>query len=61
MSFHDEGCISIIIPVYNVHKYLRECLDSVLCQSNQGLSSARNAELDVAYGEFIGFSQKGGL
>ena len=25
--------ISIIIPVYNVEKYLRECLDSILAQS----------------------------
>lgn len=25
--------ISIIIPVYNVEKYIRECLDSILCQT----------------------------
>lgn len=84
--------ISIIIPVYNVKKYLRECLDSILAQSykdfeiilvddgstdssgnicdeysmkyenikvlhknNNGLSSARNAGLDIAQGEYILF------
>ena len=84
--------ISIIIPVYNVEKYLRECLDSILAQSykdfeiiladdgstdssgnicdeysmkyenikvlhknNNGLSSARNAGLDIAQGEYILF------
>lgn len=25
--------ISVIIPVYNVEKYLRKCLDSVICQT----------------------------
>ena len=29
----DQPVISVIIPVYNVEKFLRECLDSVLAQS----------------------------
>ena len=84
--------ISVIVPVYNVEKYLRQCLDSILNQTfsnieiicvndgtkdnsrrileeyqkidkrikiidkkNGGLSSARNAGLKVAEGEFISF------
>lgn len=84
--------ISVIIPVYNVEKYLRECLDSVINQTfndieiicvndgstdasreileeykqkdnriiiidkvNGGLSSARNAGMAAASGEFIAF------
>lgn len=84
--------ISIIIPVYNVEKYLRECLDSAICQTspdieiicindgsnddslkileeyanhdqrviivdkfNGGLSSARNAGLDIARGKYVLF------
>lgn len=86
--------LSIIIPVYNVEKYLRECLDSCLEQNvtseeyeiicvddgspdncgkildeyalqysnirvihkeNGGLSSARNAGLDVAIGKYVWF------
>ena len=84
--------ISIIVPVYNVEKYIRKCLDSILNQTfkefelilvndgsidnsgkicdeyalkdkrikvihkkNGGLSSARNAGLDVVRGEYIGF------
>ena len=84
--------ISVIIPVYNVEKYLTTCLDSMLkqtyqyfeiilvndgsfdrsaaiCreyaqkdqrillieQSNQGLSAARNAGLQVARGEYLTF------
>lgn len=84
--------ISIIVPVYNVEKYLEKCIDSILNQSfrdfelilvddgstdnsgyicdryknqddriivihkeNGGLSSARNAGIDISKGDFIGF------
>ena len=83
---------SIIVPVYNVAPYLRECLDSVLAQTcpdwecicvndgstdgsgaildeyaamdsrfrvirqaNAGVSAARNAALEAAKGEWLGF------
>lgn len=84
--------LSIIVPVYNVEKYLCRCVDSILAQtftdyelilvddgspdgcpaicdgyalkdprvrvihkSNGGLSDARNAGLDIAQGDYIGF------
>ena len=86
--------LSIIVPVYNVEKYLAECLDSLLEQNlpksdyeiicvndgsqdgsgmiltayaekfpnirvankeNGGLSSARNAGIDIAAGDYIWF------
>lgn len=87
-----EPVISIIVPVYNVEKYLCRCIDSILEQTiknyelilvddgstdnsgkicddyqkkkeqivvihkeNGGLSSARNAGIDIATGEYFGF------
>lgn len=84
--------ISVIVPIYNVEPYLRDCLDSIrdqthrdleiilvddgspdgcaaICdeyaaaddrfkvihKSNGGVASARNAGLDAATGEWIGF------
>ncbi|MBX4263673.1 glycosyltransferase [Clostridium estertheticum] len=84
--------ISIIVPIYNVEVYIRNCVDSILGQSyenleiilvddgspdkcgdicdeyrskdkrikvihkkNGGLSSARNAGIDIASGDYLGF------
>ncbi|MBQ4244859.1 MAG: glycosyltransferase, partial [Clostridia bacterium] len=84
--------ISVIVPVYNVEKYLDTCVESIVSQTydnleiilvddgstdscpricdewalkdprvkvihkeNGGLSSARNAGMEIAKGEYIGF------
>jgi len=84
--------VSVIVPIYDVEKWIRRCLDSlvsqtlenieiicvddgspdncaeicreyaardsrilVLSQKNGGVSTARNAGLEVATGEYIGF------
>lgn len=84
--------ISVIVPVYNVEKYLHRCIDSILSQTyrnleiilvndgstdnsgeicewykeqdkrikvihkkNGGQSSARNAGLEIATGEYVAF------
>jgi len=89
---NNSPIISVIVPVYNVEKYLGRCLDSILkqdlqgmeiicvddgstdnspdilrnyamreprirviTQENRGVSSARNAGLDAAKGQWISF------
>lgn len=34
---HENAKISVVIPVYNVENYLRECMDSVIGQSHKNL------------------------
>ena len=88
----ENALISVIVPVYNVEKYLEKCIDSIcnqtyrnleiilvndgstdksgiLCgkfkikdsriivihKENGGLSDARNAGIDIANGEVLGF------
>ncbi|MBR8729941.1 Undecaprenyl-phosphate 4-deoxy-4-formamido-L-arabinose transferase [Porphyromonas levii] len=92
MDTNHSPFLSIIVPVYNVEKYLNECVDSILGQDftdfelilvddgspdncpaicdeyaekdnrvivihkeNGGLSSARNAGIDICKGEYIWF------
>lgn len=87
-----KDLVSVIVPIYKVEKYLRQCLDSIINQTyknleiilvddgspdncpkicdeyarkddrikvihkeNGGLSSARNAGLDICKGEYISF------
>lgn len=87
-----DNLISIIVPIYKVEPYLRQCVDSIINQTyknleiilvddgspdgcpqicddyaakdtrvkvihkeNGGLSSARNAGLDIAKGDYIAF------
>lgn len=88
----DMDKISIVVPVYNVEKFLSRCIDSIICQTyknleiilvddgskdnsssicdlyekkdkrikvihkeNGGLSSARNAGIEEATGDYIAF------
>ena len=87
-----DKLISVIVPVYNVEKYLPRCIESILRQTyphfelilvddgslnksgaicdryakkdarvkvihkeNAGISTARNAGVDMAQGEYISF------
>ena len=57
--------ISVIIPIYNVEKYLRRCVDSVLRQDhsnikclhikNSGPATAKNKGYDISQGTYVAF------
>ncbi len=34
---NSDVCISIIVPIYNVEKYIRKCIDSLLSQTLKGI------------------------
>lgn len=88
----NDALLSVIVPVYNVEKYIDECIESICNQTyknleiilvddgstdnsgkrcdywaeqdnrikvihkqNGGISSARNAALDIASGEYVAF------
>ena len=90
-----EPMVSVIVPIYNVEKYLKRCIDSILNQTyknleiilvddgspdkcpeicdeyakkddriivihnkNGGVSSARNAGLDIAKGKYFWYCSK---
>ena len=36
-NFSSNPLVTVIIPVYNVEEYLRQCLDSVLAQTYKNL------------------------
>lgn len=36
-KMNSPGLISVIIPVYNVEKYLNRCIDSIVCQTYKSL------------------------
>ena len=91
-KINEQPLISVIVPVYNVEKYLKKCVYSIINQTyknievilvddgspdkcgmicdefvsvdsrikvihkrNGGLSSARNAGIEIAKGQYIGF------
>ena len=44
--------VSVIIPVYNVEKYLRECLDSVINQTLGDIEIIRIKRCKNKYNKF---------
>lgn len=52
--------ISIIVPVYNVEKYLQRCIDSILAQSFKDFElSSLTMEARISQARFVMRMQKG--
>ena len=37
MPKNKSPLVSVVVPIYNTEKYLRNCLDSIIAQTNQNL------------------------
>ena len=39
--------ISVVVPVYNVEKYLKECIDSIINQTLEDIEGSTDSSLEI--------------